>query len=207
MRRRRRCTRSRPRQRQTAINLRIRHSPLFASQPHLCGPGSRGAPTQISQIRTPSMFAHRPFHRRFHLCIGRAAGRRVRPQPGRGPGQRSPRHRTRPAAWPIDADPPKASAASLGRDQPATPGSGHVQISRTRSRRIWTGLADLLSSEHGKVIADAKGDVQRGLEVIEMPIRRRSKANIRRARAPGSTSIRCASHSASEPDAALQFPR
>jgi malonate-semialdehyde dehydrogenase (acetylating)/methylmalonate-semialdehyde dehydrogenase len=29
------------------------------------------------------------------------------------------------------------------------------------------GLAHLLSSEHGKVIADAKGDVQRGLEVIE----------------------------------------
>ncbi|HVJ71943.1 MAG TPA: aldehyde dehydrogenase family protein, partial [Sphingomicrobium sp.] len=28
-------------------------------------------------------------------------------------------------------------------------------------------LAELLASEHGKVVADAKGDVQRGLEVIE----------------------------------------
>src|SRR6201994_2755337 len=28
-------------------------------------------------------------------------------------------------------------------------------------------LAHMLSSEHGKVIADAKGDIQRGLEVIE----------------------------------------
>src|SRR5688572_24708119 len=28
-------------------------------------------------------------------------------------------------------------------------------------------LANLLSSEHGKVIADAKGDIQRGLEVVE----------------------------------------
>ena len=28
-------------------------------------------------------------------------------------------------------------------------------------------LAVLLSTEHGKVVADAKGDVQRGLEVIE----------------------------------------
>src|SRR3546814_9792730 len=28
-------------------------------------------------------------------------------------------------------------------------------------------LAELLSSEHGKVIDDAKGDIQRGLEVIE----------------------------------------
>ena len=28
-------------------------------------------------------------------------------------------------------------------------------------------LAELLSSEHGKVIADSKGDIQRGLEVVE----------------------------------------
>jgi malonate-semialdehyde dehydrogenase (acetylating)/methylmalonate-semialdehyde dehydrogenase len=28
-------------------------------------------------------------------------------------------------------------------------------------------LAELLSSEHGKVITDARGDIQRGLEVIE----------------------------------------
>ena len=27
-------------------------------------------------------------------------------------------------------------------------------------------LAELLSSEHGKVVADSKGDIQRGLEVI-----------------------------------------
>ena len=30
-----------------------------------------------------------------------------------------------------------------------------------------TKLAEMLSSEHGKVVADSKGDVQRGLEVIE----------------------------------------
>ena len=30
-----------------------------------------------------------------------------------------------------------------------------------------TELAELLSSEHGKVVADARGDIQRGLEVIE----------------------------------------
>src|SRR3954469_14616658 len=28
-------------------------------------------------------------------------------------------------------------------------------------------LAELLASEHGKVVADARGDIQRGLEVIE----------------------------------------
>src|ERR1043165_7707582 len=33
--------------------------------------------------------------------------------------------------------------------------------------RDMDALAQLLSSEHGKVIADSKGDIQRGLEVIE----------------------------------------
>ena len=28
-------------------------------------------------------------------------------------------------------------------------------------------LAELLSSEHGKVVADSRGDIQRGLEVVE----------------------------------------
>ena len=31
-------------------------------------------------------------------------------------------------------------------------------------------LAELLSSEHGKVVADSKGDIQRGLEVIEFAV-------------------------------------
>src|SRR5271165_5139146 len=33
--------------------------------------------------------------------------------------------------------------------------------------RDYDSLANLLSSEHGKTIADAKGDIQRGLEVVE----------------------------------------
>jgi malonate-semialdehyde dehydrogenase (acetylating) / methylmalonate-semialdehyde dehydrogenase len=33
--------------------------------------------------------------------------------------------------------------------------------------RDMVALAELLSSEHGKVIADSKGDIQRGLEVVE----------------------------------------
>jgi acyl-CoA reductase-like NAD-dependent aldehyde dehydrogenase len=31
-------------------------------------------------------------------------------------------------------------------------------------------LADLLAREHGKTVADAKGDIQRGLEVVEFCI-------------------------------------
>jgi malonate-semialdehyde dehydrogenase (acetylating) / methylmalonate-semialdehyde dehydrogenase len=34
-------------------------------------------------------------------------------------------------------------------------------------QKDFDNLAQLLSSEHGKIIADAKGDIQRGLEVIE----------------------------------------
>src|ERR1700733_12710311 len=34
-------------------------------------------------------------------------------------------------------------------------------------QKEFDSLAALLSSEHGKVIADSKGDIQRGLEVIE----------------------------------------
>src|SRR5579885_1755049 len=34
-------------------------------------------------------------------------------------------------------------------------------------QKEFEALAKLLSSEHGKVIADAKGDIQRGLEVVE----------------------------------------
>ena len=59
-------------------------------------------------------------------------------------------------------------------------------------------LAALLASEHGKTIPDAKGDIQRGLEVIEfclgIPTSSKASSPIRRALA--STSIPCASRSA-----------
>src|SRR5262249_321884 len=34
-------------------------------------------------------------------------------------------------------------------------------------QKEFAGLARLLSSEHGKTVADSKGDIQRGLEVVE----------------------------------------
>ncbi|TIN31820.1 MAG: aldehyde dehydrogenase family protein, partial [Mesorhizobium sp.] len=36
--------------------------------------------------------------------------------------------------------------------------------------RDYDELADILAREHGKTIADAKGDIQRGLEVVEVCI-------------------------------------
>ena len=63
-------------------------------------------------------------------------------------------------------------------------------------------LARLLSSEHGKVIDDAKGDVQRGLRSHRIRLRNPADANgavSRMARGRGSTSIPCASRLASGP--------
>lgn len=59
-------------------------------------------------------------------------------------------------------------------------------------------LAELLSLEHGKTIPDAKGDIQRGIEVIEFAIGipHLLKGSTPRAPARASTSIRCASRSA-----------
>ncbi len=37
-------------------------------------------------------------------------------------------------------------------------------------QRDYDALADLLAREHGKTVPDAKGDIQRGLEVIEFAI-------------------------------------
>ena len=47
-------------------------------------------------------------------------------------------------------------------------------------------LAELLSSEHGKVIADSKGDIQRGLEVIEFAcgIPHAAEGRVHRGRRP-----------------------
>jgi malonate-semialdehyde dehydrogenase (acetylating) / methylmalonate-semialdehyde dehydrogenase len=59
-------------------------------------------------------------------------------------------------------------------------------------------LAEALSSEHGKTIPDAKGDIQRGLEVMEFCIGAPHllKGEFTDSAAPGSTCIPCASPSA-----------
>jgi len=55
----------------------------------------------------------------------------------------------------------------MGRAQSAAPRPRDVPFSRRLVEQNMDELAHLLSSEHGKVIADSKGDIQRGLEVIE----------------------------------------
>ena len=56
-------------------------------------------------------------------------------------------------------------------------------------------LAELLSREHGKTIADARGDIQRGIEVIEFAIGipHLMKGEFTDSAGRALTSIRCAS--------------
>ncbi len=71
-------------------------------------------------------------------------------------------------------------------------------------------LAALLSSEHGKTIPDARGDVQRGLEVIEVCSVQHtcSRVNSPTPPAPASTSTRCANPSvSSQASPRSTFPR
>lgn len=62
-------------------------------------------------------------------------------------------------------------------------------------------LARLLSAEHGKTVADAHGDIQRGLDVVEFAagIPHLLKGSSPTTPAPASTSTPCAPRSASSP--------
>ena len=64
-------------------------------------------------------------------------------------------------------DAAKAAQPAWAATNPQRRARVMFKFKRAGRSRTWTTLAHLLSSEHGKVIADAKGDVQRGLEVIE----------------------------------------
>ena len=69
------------------------------------------------------------------------------------------------------------------------------------ANRDYDKLADCLAREHGKTIADAKGDIQRGFEVVEFAcgIPHLMKGEYTKAPAPASTSTPCASRSAWSP--------
>jgi malonate-semialdehyde dehydrogenase (acetylating) / methylmalonate-semialdehyde dehydrogenase len=57
-------------------------------------------------------------------------------------------------------------AGQVGCHQPAAPARVMMEFVRLLNRDM-DKLAEVLSREHGKTIPDAKGDIQRGLEVIE----------------------------------------
>lgn len=68
-------------------------------------------------------------------------------------------------------------------------------------QREMTELAELLASEHGKTVDDAKGDIQRGLEVIEFSAGAPHllKGEYSTGAGTGSTCTPCASRSGSSP--------
>ncbi|MCY1648294.1 CoA-acylating methylmalonate-semialdehyde dehydrogenase [Caulobacter sp. SL161] len=68
----------------------------------------------------------------------------------------------------LDAAVQVAAKAQIGWAQTNPQRRARVMFEFKRLiERDMNTLAEILSSEHGKVIADAKGDIQRGLEVIE----------------------------------------
>ncbi|WP_421737313.1 CoA-acylating methylmalonate-semialdehyde dehydrogenase [Caulobacter sp.] len=68
----------------------------------------------------------------------------------------------------LDAAVQAAAAAQIGWAQTNPQRRARVMFEFKRLiERDMNSLAEILSSEHGKVIADSKGDIQRGLEVIE----------------------------------------
>jgi malonate-semialdehyde dehydrogenase (acetylating)/methylmalonate-semialdehyde dehydrogenase len=88
-----------------------------------------------------------------------------------------------PSAGSVQARVPLASAGEVRRviddaeaAQPAWAATNPQKRARVLMRfldlvqRDMTSLAKLLSSEHGKTVDDAKGDIQRGLEVIEFAV-------------------------------------
>ena len=62
-------------------------------------------------------------------------------------------------------------------------------------------LAAVITAEHGKVLSDAKGEIQRGMEVVEFAVGAPQllKGESPRMSARGWIAIRCASRSASSP--------
>jgi malonate-semialdehyde dehydrogenase (acetylating)/methylmalonate-semialdehyde dehydrogenase len=68
----------------------------------------------------------------------------------------------------LDAAVQAAAAAQIGWAATNPQRRARVMFEFKRLiERDMNALAEILSSEHGKVIADSKGDIQRGLEVIE----------------------------------------
>ena len=61
-------------------------------------------------------------------------------------------------------------AAGMGRHQPAAPRPRDDEVPRAVRSATMSKLAELLAREHGKTVPDAKGDIQRGLEVVEFAI-------------------------------------
>ncbi|WP_342658381.1 CoA-acylating methylmalonate-semialdehyde dehydrogenase [Sphingomonas sp. NY01] len=101
---------------------------------------------------------------------------------GAGSGTAAPRHGEvfDPNSGQVQARVPLGTAADLDRAvaaalaaQPGWAATNPQRRARVMFRfkelveREMEALAHLLSAEHGKVIADSKGDIQRGLEVIE----------------------------------------
>ena len=93
----------------------------------------------------------------------RALRRRVQPRAGHGERARGLREHRRGRRGGRGG---AGRVPGLGRHPAAAARARHVQAQGADRARP-DKLAQLISSEHGKVVSDARGEVQRGLEVVE----------------------------------------
>ena len=132
---------------------------------------SRGRSTTMPENRQPKERndeGDRPFHQR-QACRRhqRALRRRLQPGDRRGAGEGA-------LATKAELDAAVAIAAKAqpawARDQPAAAGARDDEVRASCSTATWTSWPRCCRREHGKTLPDARGDVQRGLEVVEVCI-------------------------------------
>jgi len=80
----------------------------------------------------------------------------------------------------------KAAQVEWGANQSAAPRRVMMKFLEL-AQRDYDKLADLVGREHGKTVPDAKGDIQRGLEVVEFACGNSAsdEGRIHRRRRPG----------------------
>ena len=128
----------------------------------------------------------------------RTMGRCLRP----GHGQRlaACRSPTRPS-WTTRRVAAAAGRGVVGQDVDRGAHAHHVRVPRAASNARKHDMAEILTSEHGKVLSDALGEVNRGLEVVEFAcgLAQLTERRVLGERVPGWTATPSASRSASSP--------
>jgi len=139
-------------------------------------------------------------------------GKQIKGTSGRFGGRLQPKHRRGSSKDPRSPRRVKSEAPSRPRSarfpewaaqNPQKASARHVQFQGARRKAYGTNSPTCCRPSHGKVIADSKGDIQRGPSKssnFACGIPHLMKGRIhRKAPGPASTSIRCASRWASSP--------
>jgi malonate-semialdehyde dehydrogenase (acetylating)/methylmalonate-semialdehyde dehydrogenase len=123
--------------------------------------------TSLGQRRKQNHDRDRPFHRQ------RPRRPRIRPQPARFNPATGFAEKTVALATRAEVDRAVAAAAAAWPTWAKTPSLRRARILDRFKTILWERadqLAEVISAEHGKTHDDAKGEVTRGLEVVEFAV-------------------------------------